>query len=76
MAYSFIIVSAKISNAKIQMSNGGWEPIEHKIGRIPQFDIWALTLGFQCPGAASAILAAMPFYKLVPTTLGAFKAAG
>jgi hypothetical protein len=45
--YFAVIVSTKISNDKIQMSNGGWEPIESKIGRIPQFDIWALTLGFE-----------------------------
>jgi hypothetical protein len=38
------------------MSNGGWGPIEYSIDRIPSFDIWALAFGFECCGAASAIM--------------------
>jgi hypothetical protein len=53
-----------MSNDKIQMSNGGWEPIEYKIDRIPSFDIWALTLGFEGGGIASAITQSNPFYNL------------
>jgi hypothetical protein len=46
MTYSSFFISAKISNAKTQMSNGGWGPIQYEIDSIPSFDIWALALGF------------------------------
>jgi hypothetical protein len=45
-----VTIPVKISDAKIDMSNGGWGPIQYEIDRIPSFDIWASALGFNCFG--------------------------
>jgi hypothetical protein len=37
--YSFVIISIKISNGKIQLSTGGWGPIQYKIDSVHFVDI-------------------------------------